>query len=365
MAQDPHSTARVNLEDLMKRAVSLQASDVHLAPGRPPSLRVNGELRPMDETPLLTADDTMALARQATNDAQWHKFVEELELDFSVSRAGIGRFRVNLYWQRGSVALALRVIPHEIPTFEDLGLPPILKKFAMVDHGLFLVAGPTGSGKSTTLAAMVDHINRNRNCHIVTIEDPIEYLHSHKKGLVNQREMHQDTLSFHEALRHVLRQDPDVILIGEMRDLETIETALTLAETGHLVLATLHTGDATQALTRILDVFPPHQQPQARTQLSLILIGVVVQQLVKRKDGRARVLALEILAATPAVAHQIRSGEVQQVYSTIQTGTAEGMCTLNSSLLKLYRAGVISREDAIQKSARQKELLERIEGRRA
>ena len=265
---------------------------------------------------------------------------------------------MNLYWQRGSVAIALRLIPHDIPAFEQLGVPVILKKFAMYDHGLVLVTGPTGSGKSTTLAAMLDHINENRTCHIVTIEDPIEHLHRHKQSIVNQREMHDDTLSFHEALRHVLRQDPNVILIGEMRDLETIQTALTIAETGHLVLATLHTGDAPQALSRIIDAYPPHQQTQARTQLSLVLICIMVQHLIRKRDGTGRVLAYELMVATPAVAHLIRSGEIQQIYSTMQSGIAEGMSTLNASLMKLYRDGQITREDMIHMSTRPKEILE-------
>ena len=242
----------------------------------------------------------------------------------------------------------------------SLGLPAVLEKFAMKDHGLFLVTGPTGSGKSTSLAAMIDYININKNCHIVTIEDPIEYLHRHKNCIVNQREMYHDTESFQEALRHVLRQDPDVILIGEMRDLETIETALTLAETGHLVLATLHTADATQALSRIIDVYPPHQQAQARTQLSLVLVGIMAQVLLRKKDGSGRVAACEVLACTPAVSHMIRAHELPQIYTSIQTGASEGMCTLNSSLLQLYRSGEIARETALHKSTRQKELIEHL-----
>ena len=258
-----------------------------MSPGLPPVLRVHGELVPLDGQPVLTPADTLALARQMTTEAQWRTFEETRELDLSTSRPGLSRFRVNLYWQRNSVAIALRIIPHISRPSSNSACPPILKKFAMADHGLVLVTGPTGSGKTTTLAAVMDHINENRSCHIVSIEDPIEYLHRHKKSIVNQREMHDDTLSFHESLRHVLRQDPNVILIGEMRDLETIQTALTLAETGHLVLATLHTGDASQALTRIINVYPPHQQNQARTQLSLVLLCIMVQQLLRR-DGRRR-----------------------------------------------------------------------------
>ena len=348
------------VEDIIAGAVGQQASDIHLVPGRPPMIRVHGDLQVYDGLPVLTPDDTQSVGKELAGEEQWKRFVETRELDFSLSRKQLARFRVNLSWQRGSVAVALRAIPHEIPNFESLGLPSILSTFALKDHGLFLVTGPTGSGKSTTLAAMVDYINTNRSCHIVTIEDPIEYLHRHKKSLVNQREMHQDTLSFNEALRHVLRQDPNVILIGEMRDLETIQTALTLAETGHLVLATLHTGDASQALTRIIDVYPPHQQMQARTQLSLVMVGILAQQLLRKRNGRGRVLAFETLVATPALAHMIRSGEIQQVYSAMQTGAADGMSTLNASLLHLFQEGLISRDDALHKSTRQKELIEQM-----
>ena len=329
MAQSDLKAATLNLDEVMKKALDSKASDIHIMPGRPPLLRINGQLTPIPDSPILTPQDTLMLASGLTNDEQWAKFEKTRELDLSSSHAGLGRFRVNLYWQRGTVAIALRLIPHEIPPFEQLGVPVILKKFAMYDHGLVLVTGPTGSGKSTTLAAMLDHINENRTCHIVTIEDPIEHLHRHKQSIVNQREMHDDTLSFHEALRHVLRQDPNVILIGEMRDLETIQTALTLAETGHLVLATLHTGDAPQALSRIIDAYPPHQQTQARTQLSLVLICIMVQHLIRKRDGSGRVLAYELMVATQAVAHLIRSGEIQQIYSTMQSGIAEGMSTLN------------------------------------
>jgi twitching motility protein PilT len=358
MAQSDSKNSVANLFEVMRKALEKKASDIHVMPGRPPMLRVNGHLVPADDFSVLTAQDTLTLAKGLTSDEQWAKFEKTRELDLSSSHAGLGRFRVNMYWQRGTVAIALRLIPHDIPAFEQLGVPLILKKFAMYDHGLVLVTGPTGSGKSTTLAAMIDHINENRTCHIVTIEDPIEHLHRHKLSIVNQREMHDDTLSFHEALRHVLRQDPNVILIGEMRDLETIQTALTLAETGHLVLATLHTGDAPQALSRIIDAYPPHQQTQARTQLSLVLICIMVQHLIRKRDGSGRVLAFELMVATQAVSHLIRSGEIHQVYSTMQSGTAEGMCTLNSSLIRLYRDGQITREAVLHMSTRPKEILE-------
>jgi len=348
----------LEIGDLLEHTIRTGASDLHLTVGVPPMIRVHGRLTAVPGAPVLTPQDTERLAKSMTTEEQWQRFLEEKELDFAISRRRLARFRANCFLQRGSVGIALRMIPYQIPSPEGLGIPSIIRKFAMADHGLFIVTGPTGSGKSTTLATMVDYINENRNCHIVTIEDPIEYLHRHKKSIVNQREMHSDTRSFHEALRHVLRQDPDVILIGEMRDLETMQTALTLAETGHLVLATLHTGDACQAVTRIIDVYPPHQQGQARTQLSTVLLGVQVQQLIRKRDGSGRVLAYEILVVTPAIAHMIRSGEVQQIYSAIQTGAADGMCTLNSMLLKLYRSGKITRESALQKTARQKELLE-------
>ena len=354
--------AELLIDELMERTIAAQASDLHLTVGVPPTLRIHGTLVPIESMPVLTPQDTLALAKQMVGESQWKRFVADKELDLSVGRHSIARFRVNVFWQRGSVAIALRSIPYSIPSFEELGIPVLLKKFAMTDHGLFLVTGPTGSGKSTTLAAMVDHINENRSCHIVTLEDPIEYLHTHKRSIINQREMYSDTRSFQEALRHVLRQDPDVILIGEMRDLETIQTALTLAETGHLVLATLHTGDCSQALTRIIDVYPPHQQTQARTQLSIVLVGIMAQQLIRKRDGSGRCLAYETLVATGGVRHMIRAGEIQQIYSAIQTGAGDGMNTLNSTLIRLFRSRQISRETAFHKSTQQKELLEQLGG---
>jgi len=359
-SQESEQMSDVNIEALMEYAAGQGASDIHITVGRPPMVRVHGKLVPVPGREVLKPEATERLARAMTSEAQWGEFVRTRELDFSVGRSKVARFRVNLFWQRGSVGVAMRAIPRSIPSMKELGLPPVLEKFALADVGLFLVTGPTGSGKSTSLAAMVDYINRNRNCHIVTIEDPIEYLHNHKNCIVNQREMYHDTNSFEAALKHVLRQDPDVILIGEMRDLETIQTALTLAETGHLVLATLHTADTTQAIGRIVDVYPPHQQPQARTQLSLVLVGIMAQVLLPTRDGSGRVAAFEVLTATPAVRHMIRSGELAQVYSSVQTGTADGMCTLNSCLLKLFRDGRISRDMALHKSPRVKELLEHL-----
>ena len=360
MPEEQRSVMTYSIQELMEHAITMKASDLHLSPGRPPLMRINGELVPLDGVAPLTPEDTLALAKQTQSEEHWQHFEKTRELDMSMSEPGIGRFRVNLHWQRGSVAIALRSISHEIPGFDTLGLPDVIEGIAKKDRGLFIVSGPTGSGKTTTLASVLDYINTHRSCHIVTIEDPIEYLHRHKKSLVTQREMHSDTLSFSKALRHVLRQDPDVILIGEMRDLETIQTALTLAETGHLVLATLHTGDVTQAISRIVDAYPPHQQSQARNLLSFVLLGILVQQLIPRVDGTGRVLAYETLLVTPAVRHLIRSSETQQIYSTMQTGRAKGMSTLNASLLKLSRKGIISRRSALQKTTRSKELLEHL-----
>jgi twitching motility protein PilT len=358
MTEQITPASEIKVAELLERTIREDASDLHFTVGLPPVLRIYGRLTPLEEYAPLMPEDTKRIAQEMTDEKQWAQFEEELELDFSIAQSKLARFRVNLFWQRGSVAIALRSIPFNIPTIADLKLPDVLKKFALVDHGLFLVTGPTGSGKSTSLAAMVNHINENRQCHIVTLEDPIEYLHQHKKCIINQREMFGDTHSFRDALKHVLRQDPDVVLIGEMRDIETIETALTLAETGHLVLATLHTGDAAQAITRIIDVYPPHQQTQVRTQLSIVLRGVMVQQLIRTRDGSGRVMANEVLVVTPAIGHMIRANEIQQVYSAIQTGAREGMHTLNSVLLELYRSGQITREDALHKSSRQKELIE-------
>ena len=355
--------AAVLVETLMREAIALNASDIHLVAGHAPIMRIYGEICLRKEDGLLSSGDTEAMAKTLASNGRWEQFVNERELDISVARPGIGRFRVNLYWQRDSVAVALRIIPHQIPKFAELTLPPCLAEFALLDHGLFLVTGPTGSGKSTTLASMVDYINENKSCNIVTIEDPIEYLHTHKNAVISQREMHQDTHSFHEALRRVLRQDPDVILIGELRDLETIQIAMTLAETGHLVLGTLHTVDATQALSRIVDSFPGRQRSLARTQLGLVIAGIISQHLMKRRDSSGRVLAYELLVATQAIRNMIRTGDLPQIYSAIQTGTSEGMSTLNASLVSLYRRDCISREDALRKSTQPKELSELLMGR--
>ena len=358
--QNEGGQTAIRIEDLMRDAIGKQASDIHLVAGQAPVLRIHGDMVPAEGLPILTSADTQAVGQQLTSQERWEQFVAERELDFSVSHPGLGRFRANLYWQRDSVAIALRLIPDHIATFAELGLPEQLEKFALMEHGLFLVTGPTGSGKSTTLAAMIDCINERRPCNIVTIEDPIEFLHKHKKALISQREMNQDTRSFAQALRRVLRQDPDVILVGEMRDLETIQLAMTLAETGHLVLSTLHTTDATQTTNRIVDSYPMQQQGLARNQLSFVLAGILAQDLMRRRDAPGRVMVMEFLVATPAVRNLIRKGEIQQIHAAMEAGSAEGMTTLNASLLYLFHQGRISREDAIRKSPQPKELIDRL-----
>jgi twitching motility protein PilT len=305
---------------------------------------------PIDHPPL-TPQDTKALCYSVLTDAQKQRFEERNELDLSFGLKGLSRFRANIFMQRGAVAGAFRAVPFGIRSFKELGLPEILNELAKKPRGLILVTGPTGCGKSTTLAAMIDRINTERACHIITIEDPIEYLHSHRKALINQREVNSDTESFKAALRYVLRQDPDVVLIGEMRDLETIEAALTVSETGHLTLATLHTNSAVQTINRIIDVFPPHQQEQVRVQLSFVLEGIIAQQLIPRKGGIGRVLATEILIPTPAIRNLIREDKVHQIYSVMQTGQARsGMQTMNQSLYELYSRGQISYEEALGRS---------------
>jgi twitching motility protein PilT len=350
----------MNLESLMREAFEGNASDIHLVAGQSPVMRIHGEMTPVKGLPALTPADTRTIGQELTNNEQWEQFVRERELDLAVSRPGLGRFRANLYWQRDSVAIALRLIPDKVGTFEELGLPKQLEKFALMKHGFFLVTGPAGAGKSTTLAAMVDFINEHRACNIVTIEDPIEFLHKHKKALISQREMNQDTRSFSQALRHVLRQDPDVILVGELRDLETIQIAMMLAETGHLVLSTLHTTDAIQTANRIVDSYPVEHQAMARSQLSFILTGILAQDLMRRRDGLGRVIVTEFLVVTPAVRNLIRKSEVHQIYAAMESAGGEGMTTLNTSLLSHFRQGHISREDALRKSTRPKELASRI-----
>jgi len=344
--------------DLLRATVENGASDLHITAGIPPQFRINGHLRFLAEfdTPL-NQEMTKALTYSMLAGRQVEEFERTKELDFSYGISGLGRFRVNLYIQRNCVALCARLIPFEIPTMSELGLPEmILKDFAMRHSGLFLVTGAVGSGKSTTLASMLDYVNNNKSCHIVTIEDPIEYLHKHKKATVDQREVGSDTLSFAEALRRVFRQDPNIILVGEMRDLETIHTALTLAETGHLILATLHTIDAIHTVSRIIDVFPPYQQQQIRVQLSMVLIGVMSQQLIPRQSGEGRVLAYEVMNVVPAIRSLIRENSLPQIYTSIQTGKQFGMVTMNQTLAMLCQKGEISTDEALRWATNPEEL---------
>lgn len=324
-------------------------SDLHITVGMPPVMRLHGALVRL-EGPELTSTDTRDLVFSVMTDEQRSALERDWELDFAYSRPGHARFRVNAYYQRESVGAAFRLIPIEIRTVRDLGLPPILEVLAERPRGLVLVTGPTGSGKSTTLAAMIDHINHSRAEHVITIEDPIEYLHTHDQAMVNQREVGADTKSFSRALKNILRQDPDVILIGEMRDLETVSAALTAAETGHMVFATLHTQDATQTIDRVIDVFPPYQQTQVRVQLAGALQGVVSQQLLPTCDGCARAVACEVLIPTPAIRNLIREGKTHQLPTALQTGTQHGMVTMDQSLADMYKRGIISLETAMQRA---------------
>ena len=345
------------LYDLLKSMIETGASDLHISTGSPPRIRVNGKLNPLNEQPLTPAE-TKSLCYSILTDSQKHKFEEQNELDLSFGVKGLARFRANVFMQRGAVAGAFRMIPFEVRSFQNLGLPPIVTELAKKPRGLILVTGPTGSGKSSTLAAMIDKINSERREHIMTIEDPIEYLHAHKQCLVNQREVNSDTSSFKDALRYVLRQDPDIVLIGEMRDLETIEAALTVSETGHLTFATLHTNSAVQTINRIIDVFPSHQQEQIRVQLSFVLEGIIAQQLIPRKSGNGRVLAVEIFIPNPAIRNLIREDKTHQIYSMMQTGQSKfGMLTMNQSLFELFRKGELSYDDALGKSPVPEELL--------
>ena len=339
-----------SIKELLTKMIQEGASDMHIVVGAPPMIRVHGGLEPMAGYPKLTPDTTQEVIYSVMNEEQISEFEAERELDMSFGIEGLSRFRLNVYRDRGSVVAAFRTIPFEILTFEQLGLPKIAADFAYRPIGLILVCGPTGSGKSTTLAAIIDKINRERNVHVITIEDPIEYLHDHDRAVINQREVHSDTKSFAASLKRVLRQDPDVILIGEMRDTETIQAALTVAETGHLAFATLHTNDALQTINRIIDVFPSTQQSQVRTQLSFVLEGVFVQQLIPRADGMGRVLAMEIMLPNPAIRALIRGEKLEQIPAMIEIGRGEGMMTMNQSLYRLARRGVITNEMAFKRS---------------
>ena len=348
------------LPDLLKTLVDLGGSDLHVTTNTPPQVRLHGHMQALDLPPLGPAD-TKALAYSVLTDAQKKRFEESLELDFSFGIRGIARFRCNVFNQRGAVAAVYRVIPEQIKPFSELGLPAVIATLAERPRGLVLVTGPTGSGKSTTLASMIDKINTERREHILTIEDPIEFVHQHKGCLVNQREVHADTMGFANALRAALREDPDIVLIGELRDLETIESALRIAETGHLTFATLHTNSASQTINRIIDVFPSHQQGQIRTQLSLVLEGIVCQTLLPRADGMGRVVAVEIMVPTPAIRNLIRDDKVHQIYSSMQTGQEKfGMQTMNQCLATLYQKRTITLEAAMEKSAMKDELEQMI-----
>ncbi|WP_422487195.1 type IV pilus twitching motility protein PilT [Gudongella sp. DL1XJH-153] len=349
----------MHISEIVNEGTNRGASDIHITAGIPPTLRINGELVSFGDQKL-TPVDTERLIKETMDVPLFKVLQEKGEVDFSYSSAGRGRFRVNAYTQRGSFGMALRIIPLEIPTMQQLGLPAVLADLARLPRGLILVTGPTGSGKSTTLATMIDLINKERNEHILTLEDPIEYLHRHQKSIVNQREIGSDSQSFGNALRGALRQDPDVILVGEMRDLDTISIAITAAETGHLVLSTLHTLGAAKTIDRIIDVFPPHQQQQVRVQLSSVIQAVISQQLLPRADGKGRVAAHEVMIATPAIRNLIREDKIHQVDTVIQTGGKYRMQTMDSSLIGLYNKGLIRKDIAMNRAIDQEEMKKYI-----
>lgn len=362
MSTPPNQTAQlqVNLQQLLKAMVEQGASDLHITTGSPPQLRIDGQLVPLRLNPL-SPIDTKQLCYSVLTDTQKMKFEEDQELDFSFGVRNLARFRANLFMQRGAVGAAFRTVPFKIMSVAELGLPPVIEEFCNKPRGLILVTGPTGSGKSTTLAAMIDKINNERHEHIITVEDPIEYLHPHKNCLVNQREVGADTGSFKKALKYILRQDPDVVLIGELRDLETIEAALVTAETGHLCFATLHTNSAVQTINRIIDVFPPNQQSQIRAQLSFVLEGVVSQSLIPRASGQGRVPAVEVLVPNAAIRNLIREDKLHQIYSQMQIGQGKsGMQTLNQCLASLYLRRAITLEEAVNHSSDPEELQQII-----
>ncbi len=348
------------LPELLKMTVDLNGSDLHIAIDTPPQVRVHGELQRM-QLPPMVASETKQLVYSVLTDSQKKRFEESNELDFSFGIRGLARFRCNVFQQRGAVGAVYRLIPEKIRAFGDLGLPAVLATLSDRPRGLVLITGPTGSGKSTTLAAMLDKINSERHGHILTIEDPIEYIHQHKNCLVNQREVHSDTVSFSAALRAALREDPDIVLIGEMRDLETVESALKIAETGHLTFGTLHTNSAAQTINRIIDIFPANQQAQIRTQLSLVLEGIVCQSLLPRADGKGRVCSLEIMVPTPAIRNLIRDDKIHQIYGAMQAGQEKlGMQTANQSLASLHMKRLISLETAMTASSNKDELQDMI-----
>lgn len=352
----------MQMKELLCRAVEAKASDLHITVGIPPMVRVNGALRALPDCERILPERSQQLLAEIVRPEQLAAFSERGEIDFSFAIPGQSRFRVNAFHQRGSVAIVVRVVAEKVPTLEELGHPEVLKMLARKPRGLVLVTGPTGSGKSTTLAAMIHLINQERSCHIITLEDPIEYLHRHQCSIVNQREVNIDTRSFGQALRAALREDPDVILVGEMRDPETIATAITAAETGHLVFATLHTSDAAQTIDRIIDSFPPHQQTQVRMQLSMTLQGILSQQLLPRSDGSGRIAALEILIATPAIRNMVREGKSHQIASAIQTGGKLQMQSMDMALRDLYRSGQVSYDEILNRANDAETLLRLVLG---
>lgn len=344
-------TQEFDLNEALRYVAQVQASDLHLAAGSPPVIRVDGHLTPLPgDYAKFTPQALASVLLSILTDEQRERLDRELELDLAYSAEGVGRFRVNMYWQRNSLGAAFRFIDNAIRSLSELGMPPQVRDFAYLPRGLVLVTGPTGSGKSTTLAALIDVVNTELAAHVMTVEDPIEFMHRHKRSIVNQREVGTDTHTFASALKHVLRQDPDVILVGELRDLESISVALTAAETGHLVFATLHTVDAAQSIDRIIDVFPPHQQGQIRTQLASSLQGVISQTLLK-KIGGGRVVATEVMKMTPAIAHLVREGKTHQIYSSLQSGADSGMHTMDQSLAELVRAGTVTYDHAREKAS--------------
>ncbi len=339
-----------SLHELLKVMIDNGASDLHLTVASPPQIRIDGILKPLD-LPALNTNETKQMCYSVLTDSQKHRFEKDNELDLSFGLKGVSRFRANIFIQRGTVAGAFRAIPYEVRPFSELGLPAVVQELMRKPSGLILVTGPTGSGKSTTLASMIDQVNEERHEHIITIEDPIEFIHSHKNCIVNQREVKADTEDFSKALRYILRQDPDVVLVGELRDLETVASSLTVAETGHLTLATLHTNSCAQTINRIIDIFPSHQQPQIRSQLSFVLQAVISQQLIPHRSGHGRVLALELMVPNAAIRNLIREDKIHQIYSQMQVGQSRfSMQTMNQSLATLYQAGKISLDDAFAKS---------------
>ena len=349
----------INLRDLLQEMIDNKASDLHITAGVPPQLRIDGNIVSTEHDPL-TPEVTQAITYSVLNEEQQKRFEEIKELDFSFGVKGLSRFRGNVFMQRGVVSLAIRQIPYEIMSFKELGLPPVVEELANKQRGLILVTGPTGSGKSTTLASIIDKINHERRKHIITIEDPVEYIHQHKKCIVNQREVKADTDSFCNALKHVLRQDPDVILIGEMRDLETMAAALTIAETGHLALATLHTNSTFESINRIVDTFPANQQPQIRAQLAFVLEGVLAQQLIPRACGKGRTMVAEVMVCTPAIRATIRDDKIHQIYGLMQAGQKYGMQTMNQGLYAAYMKNDISMEEAMRRSHDTQELSQML-----